>query len=443
MSSELSFNTRDEFERKNVASNIIKLINSNIEVSPLILDGDWGTGKTEFSKKLQTFINQETTHQVVYIDAFKEDHADAPIVSITAGIASVLPKEKARKFREKALPAIKFCLKTGLKAGSAWVLKQDGDVISDEFDKAITAVTDKAIDSTIESLLDEHINLEKNLRSLRLALDEITKERKIVLIIDELDRCRPNYSVSFLESIKHIFDTENVIFILVANMTQLKASISHAYGASVDAKRYLDKFSKYTVNLPKYKPGLSTDHNSVSVIHWKNLLEKSDILKDTYFLSSEVMYEVIQRSNISLREVETLIRHFEIFVTISNVKFTNVIAPLTIYTMICGIFIHCFCSGDVVNNLSDESAILTVAKTLGIKKLAEDRIMDFHDIPYIDIVLFMFIKDIVSKDFKLYEDGSITIAQFKEYIRVCGLEQRHVNVPQTLYNTISTMSLSS
>ena len=49
---ELTFGSRDEFTRKPIAEKIIKLLESNIDVSPLIIDGKWGTSKTEFCFKL-------------------------------------------------------------------------------------------------------------------------------------------------------------------------------------------------------------------------------------------------------------------------------------------------------------------------------------------------------------------------------------------------------
>lgn len=46
--SKLRFDGRDEFSRKSVAEKAIKLLKSDIDVSPMIIDGNWGAGKTEF-----------------------------------------------------------------------------------------------------------------------------------------------------------------------------------------------------------------------------------------------------------------------------------------------------------------------------------------------------------------------------------------------------------
>ncbi|WP_165370685.1 KAP family P-loop NTPase fold protein [Siccibacter turicensis] len=443
MTNEITFENRDEFERRKIAENIIKLINSDINISPLIIDGDWGTGKTEFSSKLKSLIAASSDERVVYIDAFKEDHADAPILSITAAIYSLLEPAEGNQFKRKAMPAIKFCLKTSLKAGSAWILKQDGEKISDEFKEAIKDISNKTIDRTIEGLLNEHVNLEKNLTSLKSALEEITKNKKIVLIVDELDRCKPSYAVSFLENIKHIFDSQNVIFILVANMEQLKASISHSYGSSVNAKRYLDKFSKYTINLPNTVNSISDENNNVSVIHWINSIEKSEILKGVKILKAPSVLDMILSSNISLREVETLIRHFEVYSTLSDNYLHKISAPIIGFSIIVGVFIHCFCEREIFLRNLDSSSAIEIGKKLGINTLPDGITDDQYSVEFIKITYFMLIKEAIPADSVIYQNGKSTKDRYDRYIINIIGRPEHYNVAKIVRNTCNVMSFSA
>lgn len=59
MQETLSFSDRDEFQRKSIAENIVKLLIPETDISPLVIDGDWGTGKTEFSIKLKNLILEQ------------------------------------------------------------------------------------------------------------------------------------------------------------------------------------------------------------------------------------------------------------------------------------------------------------------------------------------------------------------------------------------------
>lgn len=90
-------------------------------------------------------------------------------------------------------------------------------------------------------------NRRKPLRNLRAACSRFIAdnagEKPVVFFIDELDRCRPDYSVKVLERIKHLFDLPNIIFVLSVNKKQLGHAIQGFYGtSSLDADDYLRRF---------------------------------------------------------------------------------------------------------------------------------------------------------------------------------------------------------
>ena len=161
---QLTFDERDEFKRKSIAENAIRLLtDEKLHISPMVIDGSWGTGKTEFCLKLINLIKQKETHSVIYIDAFKADHIDEPLMTVLAEIVKVLPNDKRGSFIKKVIPTVRFSLKTIAKAGVSHILRQDiADVVSD-YDEHIENATDKAIDATAELLLKDHIEAEKNL----------------------------------------------------------------------------------------------------------------------------------------------------------------------------------------------------------------------------------------------------------------------------------------
>lgn len=80
-----TFDTQDEFKRKQIAENIIRLLTSDIDLSPMVIDGGWGTGKTEFCQKLIRLMQQQhPDYQPVYIDAFRSDHSGEPLLALLA-----------------------------------------------------------------------------------------------------------------------------------------------------------------------------------------------------------------------------------------------------------------------------------------------------------------------------------------------------------------------
>lgn len=68
------------------------------------------------------------------------------------------------------------------------------------------------------------------------------KRPPVIIIVDELDRCRPTYAVKLLEEIKHAFDVHGLVFILGMNGEQLGYSLSGAYGPGFNGPAYLSRF---------------------------------------------------------------------------------------------------------------------------------------------------------------------------------------------------------
>ncbi|MDK2993697.1 KAP family NTPase [Enterobacter hormaechei] len=368
---ETTFDTRDEYQRRAIAEKLETLLDSNLDISPLVIDGYWGTGKTEFSLKLCNLLSKNTEERIViYIDAFKEDHCEDPLLSITAAIANVLPEKEKRELIKKAVPAIKFGVKTALKAGAGWILRQNTDGLTEEFQQAIKDTSNAAIDGTIENLISEHMESESNIKALNNKLRELSTNKKIILIIDELDRCRPTFAVELLEKIKHIFDAPNVNFILVANLSQLKAAINHVYGSSVDSQNYLDKFIKYIVRLPDtFKPdGFQAFHTSHT--HWDILVEKSTLTQPIRMALSERIEEVINARQLSLREIECLHRYLEVYQLFSK----NSISDKNIYvynlTRFLAVYTYCFGDKSKLRNANSTETLNEIARVLNIDNIA-------------------------------------------------------------------------
>lgn len=361
-------NGRDEFKREPIAEKIITLLMSDIDLSPMIIDGDWGTGKSEFCHKLINKFKDEHSDdgQIIYIDAFKADHADNPLMTILAEIMELLPEVDKPTFIKKVLPFLRYTIKTAAKAGVSHILKENAEDIADGLEASIQDAANTAIDATVTSLLKDHAEAEQNLKTLQSLLEELAKDTPIIIFIDELDRCRPDFSVHMLEVIKHTFNVKNVKFVLVTNTNQLKAAINHAYGSSINASRYLDKFIKFTIALPdKFEHNFHPQISSVA--YFNQLIKQSKTLNQTDFISQQrastkLVHELITYNQLSLREVETFIRYLEIANAL-NINFTE--KTIFGYQMlfIIGIFILCFkpnLYSDIRNNDIDANEIMNL-----------------------------------------------------------------------------------
>ncbi|WP_063076192.1 KAP family P-loop NTPase fold protein [Neisseria flavescens] len=371
---EKTFATHDEFNRKPIAENIIRLLTSPIDLSPMVIDGGWGTGKTEFCQKLIRLMEQQQlNYQPVYIDAFRSDHSGEPLLALLAEIIKTCtpedtdgqPSEKRKNITRKVARAAGFVMKTVAKAAVGHVLKQNledleegmSQIINDGQEAKNAAATvagaatalashsiDVTIDATVEALLKEQIEAEKNLETLKSCLKKLAAENPIILFIDELDRCRPDYAVDMLEVIKHVFDVENVKVVLVTNTKQLRAAINHRYGAEVDAQKYLDKFLKYSFALPDKVVDRYEEGRALVSVHYFERLIKGSHIGGVLFSGYKVMEcinEMIKRNNLSLRETERLVRFLEIYHSLSHGFGARDELP-TLWLRVVGVFIFCF-----------------------------------------------------------------------------------------------------
>ncbi len=116
---------------------------------------------------------------------------------------------------------------------------------ANEFDKlekdSINSIEDLISNNGI---FNEYIIKEKIIINLHNLFKKYIKEhpKKIIIIIDELDRCNPNFAIDVFEKIKHFFDIENLSFILSYDKNELEGIIKHYYGSQYNSHKYLNKF---------------------------------------------------------------------------------------------------------------------------------------------------------------------------------------------------------
>lgn len=217
----------------------------------LNLNGGWGSGKTEFLKRFYSLLLKRN-HPVIYIDAWESDFSKDPLTVVTSELLTQLETfnynldsiEEVERFKKLCGRFIK-----GLAVGvSAYLSKQylgDPSIIGNAVQQAISGEPD----SLLTVLSTEHQELVSAIQQIRITLGEVAgklagsgAKLPVVVLVDELDRCRPNYAIEMLEVIKHFFKTDNFVFVVATDTDQLVHSIAAVYGAGFDAAQYLKRF---------------------------------------------------------------------------------------------------------------------------------------------------------------------------------------------------------
>ena len=113
------------------------------------------------------------------------------------------------------------------------------------------------VGSAAEGVLASHQRSQNSIQKFSEKLAELAETlsknnagQPIVIMIDELDRCRPTYAIELLENAKHIFSVANVVFVLATNRRELAQSVKAIYGDGFGADEYLERFFDISFNLP-------------------------------------------------------------------------------------------------------------------------------------------------------------------------------------------------
>jgi hypothetical protein len=329
----------DPFDRKRDAEMLSRLIASSI-TDPLVLSlqAPWGSGKTTFLKRLQVHIRSEFAIPSISIDAWKNDESQDPLVTIISEIKLSLEKESTRSKGTSTKDAIGKAITSMAQHGAKLVLPAVAVVA--EFmapGTGVGAATAGAGDLG-ERLLDAQDEKRKAEPDFRDALTEardlLARRKKngpvqpMLLIIDELDRCRPDYAIRMLERIKHYFDVPGVTFLIATDRGNLPSAVQTVYGAHVEGELYLRKFFDYEFHLSA--PCVSTYAKHVIAKHvMPNVepIERETIrIFPCYYSKFNDQITKIPIANLNKREY---LEHFPAMVSAMNLSLRDTGQALT------------------------------------------------------------------------------------------------------------------
>lgn len=255
----------DLLERKESAAVLTELVASIEEPFVFCIDAAWGEGKTTFLLMWKQHLENQG-FSTLYYNAWENDFTDDALVSLIGELdAGVEELKLAKGTKTKAKAHLQKMKKIGAgllkKAIPATVKIATAGVVD------INEVTDEALASLSENFAKDQIEqYEKSKESLIGFKKELGKfanevsyttepKKPLVVIIDELDRCRPTYAIEILEKAKHFFDVPNIIFVIAVDKSQIGHSIRSVYGAGMDVNGYLKRFIDLEFLLPPPKKG--------------------------------------------------------------------------------------------------------------------------------------------------------------------------------------------
>ncbi len=331
----------DFLDRKPLGQKLMNLVDRINQPLVIALDGGWGSGKSHFLKLWTAAHSKELGGKadVIYFDAFEHDFLDDPLVSLVSRLTS----DKAEKtwgakavgaVKKAAFPLAKLASRVAL-AAVTYGATEAASAVGDAMISKVGDAGDGAIDRFWKAEAGR-IDAMQGFRDALTALTERAKEgdnpRKIVFIVDELDRCRPDYALSLLEIIKHFFAVANVHFVLGVNLEALENSVKARYGVGINAAVYLQKFIRVRLSLPRAIGANIAARNEL--ICFDFYAHDMGLAQDFQQTFRSVLSPICLSRNVSLRDVQQIVTHLALLAT----SFGGIYVPVqvVIYTsLIC------------------------------------------------------------------------------------------------------------
>lgn len=237
--------------REKYAGILTSIVETYSDGFVLALDGKWGTGKSTFVKMWNASL-RKAEFQTIYFNAWEHDFENEPLTAILGelktlanGEENVMIKSLIQKgvgLSKKILPAVAKAL------ASKYINLEE---VSDIIEKS-TETTLELLEKEVDDYLKRKKGLEEFKIELELYIEKYNENKPVAFIVDELDRCRPDYAVEILEKIKHFFSVKGIVFVLSIDKIQLGHSIQGFYGSNkIDTNEYLRRFIDLEYQLPE------------------------------------------------------------------------------------------------------------------------------------------------------------------------------------------------
>jgi MoxR-like ATPase len=256
----------DMLGRRKIAENLTLLVESTKQPFVLSVQAPWGWGMTTFIKMWKAYL-ESLGHVCFYFNAWENDFVEDPLIAFVGEINRTLADKSSkgqlstqiRKLQNVGGKVVRRALPLTIQIATQGLLGQESvKKVSDLLFNSGGDIASFASELA-EEKMNQYENDKNGVQEFRNELAKVTKSisegtgrrSPAVFFIDELDRCRPEFSISLLERIAHVFSVKGMVFVLGIDRSQIEQSVKSKYGLGMDADGYLRRFIDFSVNLPE------------------------------------------------------------------------------------------------------------------------------------------------------------------------------------------------
>lgn len=258
---------------------LIKTVQSIVKNDALLpasvgVYGDWGSGKSSLMYMCKEHLEKEDEKIkcLVFNGWLFENYEDAK-TAILGSILDEINKEKSLSDRAKSiikglyksvdkLKIVKGMLKFGADMFLTGGIGTMFELSAGQILERAQGVAEETDLDKIKSAISDELNskeLRENIREFQKKFAELLEESKIsrlVIFVDELDRCRPDTILDTLEAIKLFLFKGKVAFVIGADERHISYAVKSKFkdieGIQIDiGKEYLEKLIQYPIRIPR------------------------------------------------------------------------------------------------------------------------------------------------------------------------------------------------
>ena len=331
------FDNTDLFGYKEFGERLANVVEAFDSAAVFVLDGPWGSGKTTFTQQWAGLLRRRG-HAVARFDAFAHDYQDDAFVALAGEVFAHSQREKTEgleKFKAPFLKAAAAVTKPSTAARVVLNLVAPGVLSPAVISKLVESI-ESAQTSQLEKRIEKAHEGARAVEEFRKRLSDLAGEfvtapptaetqppegatRKLVFVVDELDRCRPTFALSLLERLKHLFSVDEICFVLVAHLPELARMVEKEYGVT-SGQRYLEKFYNLRVTLPVIRER----HLSRHVRYVDHLFRKMDVRMDEpriLELVTEGLHALARAYELALRTLEQVVGNVALVCLATNQRY--------------------------------------------------------------------------------------------------------------------------
>ena len=250
---------------------LINIIFKTTKSAFIMIDGEWGVGKTFVMNMIDSRLKNE--YKIIKYNCWENSYYNDPLEAILSIMIDYIEKDKLWTNEDKE--KIKLLLNS-----IVFMLSLGTFRVKSKYKDNFNGIK-QGIKANVDSIsLEQPINIHTAINEVKYFLE--FNNEKIVILVDEIDRCLPEYGVKTLERLYLLFkDMPNIVVVIANDKNKLEQIIKNVFGYdSID--NYLEKFIDYIIKLSTEFKMFEFSKSAVEYNLFNNYFEKDSFCLANY-----------------------------------------------------------------------------------------------------------------------------------------------------------------